>query len=53
MQLSVAKVDLNVGLLSEVERASARTMAALAGKMAAALHRRTHRVTSVLAHVAR
>jgi hypothetical protein len=49
--LSVAKVDLNVGLLSEEERARARALAASAGKLAVVLHRKTHRVTSALAHV--
>ena len=36
--LSVTKVDLDVGLSSEEERAIAGAMVALAGKLAAALH---------------
>jgi hypothetical protein len=50
---SVAKVDLDVGLSSKEERASAEAMAALAGKLAAMLHKRNHKVTSALAYVAR
>ena len=37
-QLSVAKVDMDVGLLSEEERASAGAMMSSAGKLAATLH---------------
>jgi hypothetical protein len=51
--LSIAKVYLNVGLMSEEERASAGVMAESASKLAAALHWRMHRVTSMLAHMAR
>jgi hypothetical protein len=46
--LSVAKVDLSIGLSNEEERASAGAMAASA-KLAVALHRRTCRV--MFAHV--
>lgn len=49
VSLTVAKVDLNVGLLSEKEKASMGVMVAAAGKLAAALHRRKHMVTSALA----
>jgi hypothetical protein len=47
LYLSVAKVELDVGLLSEKERASVGAMAASGGKLAAALHRRMCRVTSM------
>jgi hypothetical protein len=50
--LSVAKVDLGVGWSSEGEKASTRAMAASAGKLAIALHRRKCRVTSALAYAA-
>jgi hypothetical protein len=48
-----SKVDLNVGLLSEEERARAEAIVALAGKLVATLHQRAHRVKSALAHVVR
>ena len=41
--VSVAKVDLNVGLFSEEERASAGSPGGADCKLAAALHRRTRR----------
>ena len=51
--LSVTKVDLDVGLSSEEEKAIAGAMVASAGKRAAALHQRSRKVTSVWAYVAR
>ena len=47
------KVDLDIGLSNEEERASVGAMAASAGKLAAVLHRRTRKVTSALAYAAR
>jgi predicted component of type VI protein secretion system len=51
--LSVAKVDLDIGLPSDEERASVRAMSTLAGKLTVVLHRRTGKVTSTLAYAAR
>ena len=48
--LSVAKVDLDVGLSSEEERASAGAMTTSASKLAAALLRRTRKVMSAHVH---
>jgi hypothetical protein len=43
LHVSVAKVDLNVGLFSEEERDSVGSHGSVGCKLAAALHRRMHR----------
>ena len=50
--LSVVKVDLDVRCSSQEERASTGAMTASAGKLAAALHRRSRRVMFVLSYAA-